>query len=215
MTHIVQYFIAFLLLLLSCAACSGNEQSSTENPPDTLGVLSAQIQQCSRLYTTEYRLHKIVASESNRQIEGAGLTLGLGIFGDRKIIIPVDATVKGYIDFSNFSERDIERRDGKMVVTLPDPQVMLTSTKVDQEGIRSYVTGFRNRFTDHEMAQLEKEGREAVIRDIPNLHIEQAARLSAVRLLVPLMVQMGYNEEDIIINFRHDFKPYDLIRKLH
>lgn len=214
MTHIVHYFTAFLLLSI-CAGCSGNEQPESDHAPDSLKVLSAHIQQCSRLYTTEYRLHKIVASESNRQIEGAGLALGLSIFGDRKIIIPVNATVKGYIDFSNFSERDVERRDGKVIVTLPDPQVMLTSTKVDQEGIRSYVTGFRDRFSDREMALLEKEGREAVIRDIPNLHIEQAARLSAVRLLVPLMVQMGYREEDIVINFRHDFKPYDLIRKLH
>mgnify|MGYP002624296729 CR=1 FL=1 len=214
MTHIVHYFTA-LLLILSFAGCSRNEQPPADTPADTLGLLTAQIQQCSRLYTTEYRLHKIVASESNRQIEGAGIALGLGIFGDRKIIIPVNATVKGYIDFSNFSERDVERRDGKLVVTLPDPQVMLTSTKVEQEQIRSYVTGLRNRFSDREMARLEEEGRRAVIRDIPTLHIEQAARLSAVRLLVPLIVQMGYREEDIIVNFRHDFTPYDLIRNLH
>ena len=214
MTHIVQYFAAWLLAF-SFIGCSGNGVPEPGNDPSELGQLSAQIQQCSRLYTTEYRIHKIVASESDRQIEGAGLRVGLSIFGDRKIIIPVNATVKGYIDFSNFGEQNVERRDGKIIVTLPDPQVMLTSTKVDQEGIRSYVTGLRNRFSDREMALLEKEGRDAVIRDIPNLHIEQAARLSAVRLLVPLMVQMGYDEQDIVINFRHDFKPQDLIRRLH
>lgn len=209
MTKTVRFFtLVFCALLL--IGCRRGAATQPEVTP-----IVAQVRQCSRLYTTEYRLHKIVASESDRRIEGGGFSLGLNVFGDRKIIIPIDATVKGYIDFSEFSEDNVEQSDGKITITLPDPEVMLTATKVDQEGIRQYVTGFRDTFSDAEMAALEKEGRQAVLRDIPGLHIERSARESAVRMLVPLLVQMGYDESNIVITFRHDFDPEAITRKLN
>ena len=212
MTITVRFFLPFFLSVM-LFGCGGKDGSGSDGDDLLPGVVS-QVQQCSRLYTTEYHLHKIIASESDRDIESGGFTISLSMFGDRKIVIPVDATVKGYIDFSRFSESDVERRDGKIIITLPDPEVMLTSTKVDQEGIREYVTGFRDNFSDAEMSDLEQEGRRAVLQDIPSLHIERSARESAVRLLVPLLVQMGFDERDIVINFRHDFNPDDIIRKL-
>lgn len=208
MTKTVHFF-SFIFYVALLAGCRGGADQAELKPVVT------QVRQCSRLYTTEYRLHKIIASESDRRIEGGGFSLGLNVFGDRKIIIPIDATVKGYIDFSNFSEANVEQHDGKLVITLPDPEVMLTATKVDQEGIRQYVTGFRDIFSDAEMAALEKEGRQAVLRDIPGLHIERSARQSAVRMLVPLLAQMGYDESNIVINFRRDFDPEAITRKLN
>lgn len=183
-------------------------------PADTIPFLTAQIQHCSRLYTAEYRVHKIVACESNRQIEGMGLRLGLDIFGDRKIIIPMDATLKGYIDLSSLSASDIERHGSRITVTLPDPQVMMTSTNIDHEGIKQYVTGFRDRFSDSEMTTFEAQGRQAIIDDIPTLGIEKTARHNAARLLIPLITRMGFNERDITIRFRTDFTPFDLKRNI-
>ncbi len=208
MTKTVRFFLPFFCAVLLTGCRAGSSK------PELTPVVS-QVRQCSRLYTTEYRLHKIIASESDRRIEGGGFSLGLNVFGDRKIIIPIDATVKGYIDFSDFSEANVEQSDGKITITLPDPEVMLTATKVDQEGIRQYVTGLRDTFSDAEMADLEKEGRQAVLRDIPGLHIERSARESAVRMLVPLLVQMGYEESNIVITFRRDFDPDDITRKLN
>ena len=205
-----------LLMFVFFTACRQHEKNPlTDERLDTMSCVITRIQQCSRLYTTEYQVHKIVTCRSSREISGLGLTLNLDMFGDRKIVIPMDATLKGYIDFSHFTEANVERQGQRIIITLPDPEVMMTSTKVDQEGVKQFVTGFRDHFSAAEQAAFETQGRQAIIYEIPRLGIEQSAREGAVRLLVPLLVQMGFREQDITIKFRTDLSSTDLIRQLH
>ena len=211
----VGLILTCLLALLS-ASCGRSEKTDTEveRAIDSIPLLVTQIQRCSRLYTTEYRIHKLVSCESNRQISGFGISFDLNVFGDRKIIIPINATLKGYIDMNQVREHHIERKGEKITVTLPDPAIMMTSTEIDHENIKEYVTGFRDDFTDQEMARFETQGRKAIIAEIPELGIERTAREDAVRILVPIITQMGFREQDITIQFRSDYNPHDLIRRL-
>ena len=204
------------LLMLLTTACGGGEKAESQEEPaiDSIPLLVSQIQRCSRLYTTEYRIHKLISCESNRQVSGFGISFGLDIFGDRKIIIPMDATLKGYVDMSLVKVHNINRQGDKITVTLPDPQVMMTSTEIDHENIKEFVTGFRDDFTDQEMASFEAQGRKAIINEIPELGIERTARENAVRILVPIITQMGFREQDITIQFRTDYNPHDLIRRM-
>lgn len=201
------------LLFMSCGR-GENTDIEEERAIDSIPLLVTQIQRCSRLYTTEYRIHKLVSCESNRQISGFGISFGLNVFGDRKIIIPIDATLKGFVDMSQVKDHHIEREGNKITVTLPDPQVMMTSTEIDHENIKEFVTGFRDDFTDQEMATFEAQGRKAIINEIPDLGIERTAREDAVRILVPIITQMGFREQDITIQFRTDYNPHDLIRRM-
>lgn len=131
--------------------------------------------------------------------------------GDRKIAIPMDATLKAYIDMSQFSERNVEKTDdGKIIITLPDPQVIMTSSKIDQENIKEYVGLVRSHFTDAEMTNYERQGRAAIIESIPQLGIISTAQENAARVLVPLITQMGYREEDIYIQFRKEYGLKDI-----
>jgi hypothetical protein len=91
---------------------------------------------------------------------------------------------------------------------------MMTSTKIDHENIKEFVTGFRDDFTDQEMARFEAQGRQAIIAEIPELGIERTARENAVRILMPIITQMGFREQNIVIQFRSSYNPHDLIRKL-
>ena len=208
--------IAFLACLLTAAGCSGSdgEAARTEEPTDTLAVLVTRVQECSRLYTTEFRVHKIVACESDRTVGALGLHVGASTFGERKVLIPMEATLKGYIDLSTFSVANVERQGRRVVITLPDPQVMMTATRIDHEGVRHYVTGLRESFVDKELTALEAQGRKSIIDEIPALGIERAARASAARMLIPIIATLGYDEADITINFRKDLTPYDLKRSL-
>ena len=214
-TSKIASFLAVSLLLAGCS-CSGyapGEESATYRSIDTVPMLVMQIQKCSRLYTTEYKVHKIVTHDDVVRLQGSLLKQNINIrlpLGDRKIAIPMDATLKAYIDFSNFSEANIERQGDKITVLLPDPKVELTSSKVNQQEIRSYVGLVRAGFSDAEMTNYERQGREAIIQSIPRLGIIDMARENAARTLVPLLQQMGYREEDIVIAFREEFKPYDI-----
>ena len=214
--------VSLLAVILLCGgcSCSGNapdEKSYSYQSIDTVPMLIMQIQKCSRLYTTEYKVHKIVTHDDVVRLQGSLLKQSINIrlpLGDRKVAIPIDATLKAYIDFSDFSEANIERQGENITILLPDPKVELTSSKVNQKEIRSYVGLMRAGFSDEEMSNYEQQGREAIIQSIPQLGIVEMAKENAARALVPLLQQMGYREENITIAFRKEFKPYDIRRFL-
>ena len=207
-------YTLILSLLLCLTACHHEKQAETPPPPvDTLSVLVTQIQQCSRIYTTAYQIHKVVTHDDVIRLKGSFLAQSFNIkmpLGDRKIAIPIDATLKAYIDMSQFSQSNVEKENGKIIITLPDPQVVMTSSRIDQKNIKEYVGLVRSHFTDAEMSNYEQQGRAAIIESIPQLGIIPTAQENAARVFVPLITQMGYREEDIIIQFRKEYGVRDI-----
>ena len=189
-------------------ACSQQEAPSADRQTeatDTLPLLVMQIQKCSKLYTTEVKVHKIVTHDDVVRLRGNVLNQNFNIplpLGERKIAIPMDATLKAYIDFSDFSEKNIERNGKQIVIVLPDPKVTLTSTKINQKEVKEYVGLVRSQFTDKELTSYEQQGRQAILNSIPQMGIVEMAQENAARVLVPMIAQMGYREEDITIAFR-------------
>ena len=200
------------VLTLALSACSRRQAAPEQPPVDTTLVLVTNISKCSRLYAAEMQVHKIVTHDDMLRLNGrlAGRNHEWEVpFSKRKIAIPMNATMKAYIDFSHFTERNVARHGDKITITLPDPRVMLTSTKIDQHDIQQQVSVFRSQFTDAEMATYEQQGREAIIANVPQSGIIDMARENAARMLIPLIVQMGYREENITITYRKQFGADD------
>jgi hypothetical protein len=128
----------------------------------------------------------------------------------RKVAIPMDATLKAYIDFDGFSESNIKRRGSKIEIILPDPKVMLTSSRINNEEIKQYVALTRSNFSDEELTNFERQGRQAIINEIPDMGIIDMARENAAATLIPILAQMGYQEKDVTITFRKEFSIRDL-----
>ena len=211
---IIMLFVA--MMLTACGQKSEPEQPSEPVVIDTIPQMVMQIQQCSRLYTTEVKVHKIVTHDDVVRLKGNLMNRQFNIplpLGDRKIAIPMDATLKAYIDFSEFDERSIERDGDKITILLPDPQVVLTSSKINQKEIKEYVGIVRSHFSDSEMSNYEQQGRLAILNSIPDMHIIETAQANAARVLVPMIVQMGYREEDITIAFRKNLTITDIIKR--
>ena len=171
---------------------------------DTIPMMVQQIKECSRLYTAEYKVHKIVTHSDTTKISGKilGKEMSLSMPGGRrKVAIPIDATLKAYIDFADFSEDNVTR-DGDMIrITLPNPHVVMTSSRIDHEGIKKYVSLIRRDFSDEELSHYEKQGRADIIADIPKLGILGSARRSAATQLLPIISMLGIKQENIIISF--------------
>ena len=179
---------------------------------DTVPMLIMQVQKCSKLYTAEYRVHKIVTHDDALRLKGSLLKKQFDIklpMADRKIAIPIDAKLKAYIDFSDFSEKNIERDGKKITIVLPDPQVSMTSSKIDQKNVRQYVALTRSDFSDAELADYQQQGRKAIIESIPKMGILESAQRNAAKVLVPMLKELGYAEEDITIAFRKQYGPKD------
>lgn len=206
--------VTLLLLLFSgCRSEKASPADASYASIDTLPMLIMQVKDCSRLYTTEYQVHKIVTHEDVVRLQGKLLNRNIDMrlpLGDRKIAIPMDATMKAYIDFGTFSENNIERNGDKITIILPDPKVVLTSSKVDQKNIREYVSMTRSHFTDEEMSNYERQGRESIIRNITRMGILETARCNSALVLVPMLTQMGYKEENITIAYRRQWTEHDI-----
>lgn len=210
-----RYISIITFILCCCCACNQHHETKgdTASSDDAFHSFIMQVQKCSRIYTTEVKIHKIVTHDDVIRLKGTILAQDFNIkmpLGDRKIAIPMDATLKAFIDMSDFSEKNVERDGQKIIITLPDPQVTLTSSKINQKGIKEYVGLVRSHFTDAEMADYEQQGRAAIIASIPQLGIISTAQENAARVLVPLITQMGYQEQDIVIQFRKEYGIQDI-----
>lgn len=203
------------LLLILTASCTDREKAEETVPQgvDTIPMLVTQVQQCSRLYTTEYHVHKIITHDDEMKVSGTFMKRDFSIdlpLGERRIAIPMDATLKAYIDLSGFSGKNIRRNGRQLVITLPDPKITLTSTKIEHKDVRQYVALTRRNFSDAELTSYEAQGRKQIIDAVPQMGIIEQAQASAARQLVPIFTAMGYKDSEITISFRKRFTISDL-----
>mgnify|MGYP005978322789 FL=1 len=209
-------YFNFLIVFAALAVAGCSRKLTPRQQPesvDTIPMLVMQVQKCSRLYTAEYKMHKIITHDDEIRMKGKFLNQDYDValpMGSRKIAIPIDATVKAYIDLSSFSEKNVHRVGDKIDVTLPDPRIEMTSSRINHGEIRKYVALTRQNFSDKEMAGYEQQGRQAIINDIPQTGIMEMAKESAARVMVPFFVGMGFNEKDITISFRKDFSDNEI-----
>lgn len=214
------HIIAALVCAIAATSCTGwqekpNATGDTVAHVDTTRIMVMQIQKCSRLYTTEYRIHKVITHDDRLAVKGRLLNHDYDIalpLGKRKVAIPVDATAKAYIDFGGFGEANVRRDSSHIEIILPEPHIVLTSSRIDHEHIHEYVALTRRNFSDEELASYEQQGRKAIIADLGNTDILENARIGAANVLIPMIEQMGYRQENITVSFSRDYKPHDIVR---
>lgn len=202
-----------VLILPFIIACSGSHTPKDAPTVDTIPMMVMQIQKCSRLYTAEVCIHKIVTHDDTKQLSGKLLQQSFNIdlpLSNRKVAIPMDATIKAYIDFDGFNENNVDYYGQKINITLPDPKVILIGTRINHNDVKQYVSIMRSNFSDAELSAYEQQGRKAILKDISQTGIIELARENVARILVPMLVQMGYKEENITISFRKKFTAYDI-----
>lgn len=206
--------IIYILAILSLVACGNkSEEVSTPTPIDTIPMLVTQVQSVSRLYTAEYHIHKIITHDDQLRLQGTIMQQEFEIdlpMGERRIAIPMDAVVKSYVDMGAITNKNIKRKGDKITVTLPDPRIELTSTKINHDEIKKYVALTRSSFTDKELTSYEQQGRQAIIKSIPKMGIMETARRSAANTLIPLISSMGFDEKSITITFRKEFSTNEI-----
>lgn len=174
---------------------------------DTIATLVSKVQQQSRLYAADCKVHKVVLFTDQSQIDG-GL-LKFNKVGYRKIAIPIDVTLKGYIDFSDFSVNNVQREGDLLVITLPDPKVTITASKIDHQQARQFVSLTRSNFTTDEVTRLAHQGVDSIRSHANSFGIIELARASAARTLIPIAQRLGYAENNVVVRYRKEFNKSD------
>ena len=208
----MKFFISSLIISLALlSACTKSQKQEVKPEPvsiDTIPTMVMQIQKCSRLYTTEYKIRRIITHNDKKQMSGSIMSKKFTIdipVGERQIAIPVNATLKAYVDLSSFSSDNIKKKGEKIEVVLPDPKIIMTSTKIDHDEVKQHVAMLRSNFTDEELTRYQQQGRDSIIN---------ASRESSARTIIPILEQMGYKQENITVTFRKRFTLSDLPKLL-
>ena len=62
-----------LALAFTVLACSDKKTEPAQEAVDTVPMMVTQLKKCSRLYTTEIRVHKIITHNDEKTIKGSFL----------------------------------------------------------------------------------------------------------------------------------------------
>lgn len=185
-----------IILCLLTAGCTPKDP--TAKSPNLTEMLS----KCSRLYTTECQIHKVITYSDDSKTKIYGFEIPNNLVGDRKIAIPMDVTVKAYIDMGTLDSSQIDKQEDKITITLPDPRIEITASRIEHQNIKEYVSGLRFSITEEEKSNFEKQGLADVKNHLPEMQLISKARESAAKQLLPLIEQMGYKKENITFTFR-------------
>lgn len=205
------YFVIVLCLSL-LSACRGEETKAEAVRVDTLSLVM-QVKECARLYTAEYEVHKLVLKDDPLRVKGNLFQRTFDVkvpIGERKVMIPLDVTLKAYIDFTGFGEKNVSRSGDRIVVTLPDPRVVVTSSRINHDEVKQFVSLTRSDYTSAELADFTRQGEDEILASVPQLGILEMARENAAHVLVPMLTRLGYDERNIVISFRKDFTTADM-----
>lgn len=174
-----------------------------------------EVHRHARLYTTEIQIHKIVTYADNPRMEGQVLGIPVRMktrLGDRKVAIPIDVTLKAYIDLNKFGPEQVERTDSTITLTLPDPEITLTASKVDHKATRQFVDLTRSSFSDDELTELARQGRDTILSHTSQYGLIERAERDAAALLIPIVRRMGFKEEAVTVRFRKDFSDGEILQ---
>ena len=205
------YFVIVLCLSL-LSACRGEETQAEVVRVDTLSLVM-QVKECARLYTAEYEVHKLVLKDDPLRVKGNLFQRAFDVkvpIGERKVMIPLDEPLKAYIDFTGFDEKNVLRSGDRIVVTLPDPRVVVTSSRINHDEVKQFVSLTRSDYTSAELADFTRQGEDEILASVPQLGILEMARENAAHVLVPMLTRLGYDERNIVISFRKDFTTADM-----
>lgn len=188
---------------------------STAERVDSTHLLVMTVRGCSRLYLTEMHIRKLVTFTDEPTLRGTVLGMPVDMptrWGKRRIAIPIDVTLKAYVDMAEFDEANVERTDSTLTLTLPDIHITSTASKIDNAGIRQYVDMTRSRYTDAEITKLAQQGEQSILSHLSQYGLEQEAQRSAARQLLPLLQGLGYEDGRVNIRFRKTYSDGELLR---
>lgn len=198
-----------MAILLSASACHQNPSETTTEvvqPSDSTAVI-LRLQQCARIYSSEYKIHKIIVNSDQLKLQGNIINRKVDVnvpSGTRKIAIPIDVVIKGYTDLAQISEKNITVEGKKISIILPDPQFTVTSVKIDRKNIAQTRELMRSQYQEEDINRLTKQGVQSLYKDLPWNEFIETARSNAAYTLFPILQAMGF--EEIHIHYRDDLK---------
>lgn len=151
-----------------------------------------QVRSLARLESIQYSVERVITAES-----GQG-TFGF-LFGDRLLLVAHGIVVAG-VDLEKLAPTDLRVQDNILYVTLPDPEIFLTTLDNDKSYIYNRDTGVLTKGD----INLETTARRAAEKSIEEAALEDGilklAQQNAENYLSRLLMEIGSYSEVIFSN---------------
>jgi hypothetical protein len=181
MLQTIKTYLPGLLIVCLFANCA-------KPLPDKAATLVA-LQQMQDLATVEYTLTKVVkASDDATWFK----------WGDRKILITCEATVKAGINFNEIDPRYVQLEGKTILIQLPAAKIL--SVNMLPQNIRvayQEIDFFRDHFTVAEQNNLMQQAERQIIAQSREMGILQEAEKNSKEWLTRFLQQLGYKNIDI------------------
>lgn len=174
----------FLFLIIALAACGQEETPAV----DTI----TQIRELGQIGTAEFVVTKLV--QANDKGEWYKI-------GDRKILMSVEATIKGGVDLGKISDEDVVI-DGKSV-TLKLPPAEIITFHMNSEKVKVIYAKsdyFRSGFSNKERDQLLVQGERQIRASLKQMGVETTAEENAIEFMESWLRLAGFEDIQIWTN---------------
>ena len=204
-SHIV--FLAWCFAMSLLSSCSSD---SAEN------VDLKSIRDCAELEVAEFSFHKIIVERS--KISALGIRgVGIASLPEKTLILPVDVSVVGKIDFSNVTNDNLIVGEDGVTFLLPDPTFQVLSVQPDYKvrGKASREQWYRGgRFSDEEIRRFAEQACDSIMTERTLQMMADRTRDNAASILIPLVSSVtGMSMEKVTIQFRSDLNTSGAILK--
>ncbi len=171
-------FVLTYLLLFSCHRQEKKQHDFVQ-----------AIQQTGKLVTAEYTLSKMVRANDNKTWYK---------WGDRRILIAIEAVVKAGVDLQAVSPADVTFSDSTINLRLPPSQIFSVSIPPDKiKVLYEDVSLFRERFSAAEREALLRQAEAQVRQLADSLGVLKTAEVNAAVFLRRLLQQGAYQNATI------------------
>jgi hypothetical protein len=193
---VVSTWFFTVLLLSSCGSDSGE------------AVDLKSIRDCAELEVAEFSFHKIIVERS--RVSALGIRgKGFASLPEKTLILPVDVSVVGKIDFSDVTDDNLIVSEDGVTFVLPDPTFHVLSVQPDYKvrGKASREQWYRGgRFSDEEIRKFAEQACDSIMKERTLQMMADRTRDNAASILIPLVSSVtGTSMEKVTIQFRSDF----------
>lgn len=197
--NIIYLCLGLFMLLTACNSQNTHDDNKQFTVQDSVAQV-LQVRSCARIYSSEYRIHKIITNHDILKFEGHIIQKKMSISlpsGSRKIAFPIDMTLQGYTDLSLLTEKNIKIQGKSIQITLPDPQFILVSVKINRNKIIEETDLMRSRYTEEEINKFTRQGVNHAMKTLPWNELVATARTHAAHTLFPFLSKLGFTQIEI------------------
>jgi len=205
--HIIIYIGA--LINLCFMSCNKKETAiETEEMPNVESIILSNIQKTAELVTTEVKVRKLAIYDSSKQEKFEITDPYTWKYGERKCIIPVEATIQYGYDLREMNIDNVKLNDDSTAIYIILPEAKIIDSgyepEIKEDEIVSMVTGLRQKFSPSELAEIKHIAYKAIKKEDVKSLVYADVKKNAQTLFTSISKKTGIKDKQIIVIDKED-----------